>query len=176
MLSNEKVILIDKSINFESNDPRFTFTLGHEIGHAVCHIGQDAYFRCTENTIYNKQQQRQEFQANLFAETLIMPPNLVINKYEDYYKSKRPFHYTGAGYYFIGDQHVYIKSLAYLGWKLALPLTGYFSNISKESLAYRMVKIGIIKNETNESIFDRTNSAFNGVNNKLMPKHIFDTL
>lgn len=160
MISDEKTILIDKSINQQSNDPRFTFTLGHEIGHAVSHMGQSEYFRCTENTIFERNQDQTEFQANLFAENLIMPPALVSYLYEHYYGTKKPFRYIGAGNYCIGSQKTYISSLVYLGWKLAAPLTQYFSNISKQSLAYRMFKLGLIVNTTRESLFDEISSEF----------------
>jgi Zn-dependent peptidase ImmA (M78 family) len=160
MISDEKTILIDKSINQESHDPRFAFTLGHEIGHSIAHIGQQEYFRCTAKTFYDKQQQSQEFQANLFAEHLIMPAELVKYRCEKYYGTNRRFRYIGAGEYCFGSKKIYIHSLAHFSRMLARPLTPYFSHISKESLAYRMFKIGIIKNETGESVFDGMESNF----------------
>jgi len=170
MLSKEKIILIDRSINEESHDPRFTFTLGHEIGHAVAHVGQSAYFRCTEYTIYDKVQNLQEYQANLFAENIIMPDGFVKNRFEYYYDVNRPILYKGAGCYNIGmgNKKIDINSLAHFIWILAAPLTGYFSNISKESLAYKILKIGVVKNETEENlIFDSLGQSFSGSKRKI---------
>jgi len=45
MIPSEKIILIDKSINEPSGDPRFPFTLSHEIGHALLHMGEDTAFK-----------------------------------------------------------------------------------------------------------------------------------
>ncbi|OGT08327.1 MAG: hypothetical protein A2X78_03080 [Gammaproteobacteria bacterium GWE2_37_16] len=161
---DDKVILIDKSINKDSKDPRYTFTLAHEIGHGLAHTGQNInLFRCTDETIYKKQPSLYEFQANFFAENLIMPAGLVRYWFKTYYGTDRSFRYRGACWYSIGNENIYIKSLAHLGWYLARPLTLCFSNISKESLAYRMLKLKIILNETKESIFDGMKEGFAGV-------------
>ena len=160
-IPNEGIILVDKSINQQSKDPRFTFTLGHEIGHAILHAKPNTIYRCTEDSICYEGQNLREYQANLFAANLIMPAKFVRDRYIHHY-GDGPFLYSGPGYYDIA-QGVYVDSFGRFGWQLARPLTGYFSNISKQSLAYRMCRLGLIINQTAESLFGAKKLSCNGV-------------
>jgi hypothetical protein len=145
-ISAEKTILIDKTISFPNKDARFTFTFGHEIGHGILHPYEKQLFRCTDYMI-NNPIDLLEMQANVFAEHLIMPHNLVIYRYKEHYNTNRVFRYVGVGDYCFNGRSCYICSPEHLACKLAEPLIPYFSYVSKESLGYTINHAGIIQNE-----------------------------
>jgi Zn-dependent peptidase ImmA (M78 family) len=151
---SDNIILIDRTIT--KHDPRFAFTLAHEIGHAAMHRNiNQAQYSFIENTPHAKYDFK-EIEANCFAEHLLMPQEAVKYRFEEYYEIKRPYIYNGPGEYGINGEKVNIESLFHLSLRLATPLTHFFSNISKESLAYRLSNIGLIKNYTKEIIYTKT--------------------
>ena len=89
MLSNEKLILCDLSIEpfgerKEHKERILRFTIAHELGHHIFHQG---YLDCeTSPTFYNdlgdKEKDRIELQANIFASMLLMPEKLFRNMYQ----------------------------------------------------------------------------------------------
>ncbi len=154
-IPKERVILIDKSLAPESGDPRYTFTLGHEIGHGLLHADKKQLFRCSSKSIF-KGTNLYEKEANCFSENLLMPRRLVFYRFVQYYKPSKPIIYRGEGEYWLGysgktkKQNVY-SFQDYCG-KLARPLTRYFSNISKESLGYRLCNLGLVQSMTKETL------------------------
>lgn len=147
---DERIILIDQSIAPATNDPRFAFTLGHEIGHVVLHQQENKQlFRSTASTFSNKYDPL-EREANYFAAQLLMPSDLVLYRFQKHYGMRNPYPYTGRGIYGINGEDIYIRSLFHLCLKLATPLTCYFSNVSKESLGYTLHNNGLIANQTKE--------------------------
>ncbi len=157
-IPKEKVILIDKSIAPESGDPRYVFTLAHEIAHALLHSGLKPLFRCTSKSI-KKQTDIYEKQANYCAQNLLMPKDLVFYRFVKYYMPSKPIFYIGEGTYCLGwhgrGKMQYFDSYRDYCKALARPLRGYFSNISMESLGGRLCKLGLIQNRTNETYFDK---------------------
>ncbi|PKK83707.1 MAG: hypothetical protein CVT49_07415 [candidate division Zixibacteria bacterium HGW-Zixibacteria-1] len=154
-IGKDRVVLVDKSISPPARDARFTFTLGHEFGHAALHPGGNRLFRCSSREIFSSNKEKtMEIQANLFAENLIMPDRLVYQKYYLCYQTGRPFRYTGPGEYFIYaygiDRKIKIYSYTDLCRILAGDLVMRFSNISKESLGLKLHKLGLIANCTME--------------------------
>jgi hypothetical protein len=149
-IPNDRIILIDPSINQESKDPRYTFTFSHEIGHAIMHSKNKQYFRCTNSSISNEKDLF-EVQANIFAQNLIMPYPLVKYRLYKYYR-KENFIYTGKGRYGFNSSLRTVDSLMDYCRQLASPLTSFFSNISKESFAYAIFNLGFIINHTNETL------------------------
>jgi hypothetical protein len=155
VIPKKQAILIDKSIAPPNNDPRFTFTLGHEIGHSVLHRDYKNLFRCTGKVIFlHTDFDPLEFQANVFAEYIIMPDHLVLHRFAKCYGIQRPFVYSGPGEYWVTaddlPRRCQIRSYTHLCSKLAAPMTGFFSNISKQSLGLKMHKLGLVRNLTTE--------------------------
>lgn len=161
----EKTILLDKSLN---GDPRFAFTAGHEFGHGIIHKGNNFFFNCTESTIHNKYN-LSELQANSFAVNLIMPDILVQNKFQMVY-GITGYNYVGEGDYSINYQTFYFSSYQGLIYKLATQLTKYFANISKESMAYRLNELGLVRNLTNKDFFAGSSVANNNNTIRRMDK------
>lgn len=155
-IHKERVILIDKSIAPESRDPRYTFTLGHEMGHVELHPYIKQPFDCSSKSIA-MQTNLYEKQANIFSINLLMPENLVRHRFSQYYNPSKPINYIGEREYWFGrpgrNRKYYISSFQDYCKKYARPLTGYFSNISKESLGYRLYGLGLIQNATKESSY-----------------------
>ncbi len=150
-MPKEKIIAIDPSIAPATNDPRFPFTMAHEIGHALLHQSENMPLcRTTASTFANKHDPL-EREANAFAVQLLMPSDLVQHRFQEYY-GRRSYPYVGPRMYWINGEKVYIRSLLHLCLKLAAPLTRYFSNVSKASLAYTLHNIGLIANQKNEKI------------------------
>ena len=68
----------------KGGDIRYTFTLAHEIGHAILHAYRKECFRCTHISIMNKDDLFEK-EANFFAQYLIMPDFLVKYRFKEYY-------------------------------------------------------------------------------------------
>ncbi len=155
-IPKDRVILIDKSIAPESGDPRYTFTLGHEIGHGLLHADKKQLFRCSSKSI-SMQTDLYEKQANYFAENLLMPDKLLMHRFYQYYELTKSMVYAGNGTYWLGghsrSREYHVDSLQDYYKVLAKPLTKYFSNISKESLGYKLSKLNIVQNRTDESFY-----------------------
>lgn len=135
------LIRIDVSIAPRTKDPRFPFTLAHELGHAWMHQDQQLYTTATSPSSINII----EGEANLFAKHLLMPRELVIYRFEQHYEMKKPFRITGPGEYYVNNKKMKITNLAQLALKLAKPLVPCFSNVSPTCLVRRLVEIGLIK-------------------------------
>jgi len=154
-IGKDRVVLVDKSISPPARDARFTFTLGHEFGHAVLHPGGHRLFRCSNKDIFSSSKEStMEIQANLFSENLIMPDKLVYQIYCMCYQRIRPFRYVGPGDYIIYahgiDRKIRIFSYTDLCRILAGHMVMRFSNISKISLGLKLHKLGLISNHTYE--------------------------
>lgn len=150
-VNSEHIIYINRHIAPPFNDPRFAFTLAHEFGHALLHQKID---RCLRIDSSKPSMIRHEKEADFFASQLVMPNALVIYKFKQYYEMEKPYIYIGPGTYHINHQGVYISSLKHLAKKLAEPLTHIFSNVSKHALGIKLVSLGLIDNQTHESMYD----------------------
>ena len=156
-ITKDRVVLVDNSIAPPNKDPRYIFTLGHEFGHSVLHTDAKELFRCTPKEIFtNTNKDIREIQANYFSEYLLMPDDLVKCKFNQCYKPTSPFKYYGAGQYwfdvFGSARKVKIESFKGFCKMLAYPLTPYFSDVSKESLAYKINNLGLVKNYSDEKM------------------------
>jgi len=166
VISNDRVILIDRSISPPNFDARFTFTLGHEFGHGVLHPGSKEHFRCSSKDILGSAIiDEREVQANCFSEHLVMPNNLVLELIKLCYHPDKPFIYIGQGEYCfdVFGKNVLKKIGSYTEFcrMLAWPLTGFFSDISRLSLGLKIHKLGIISNRTQEK-FSISNTRYGG--------------
>ena len=148
---SEKLILIDKSISLVNKDPRFIFTLGHEIGHVVLHNENDLQNPTTIKTLSGTKDVI-ELQANRFAENLIMPDNYVKQFIVQYFNLRKPFKYFGAQEYNFKGRKIKVNSYKEFCEVIAYYLRKYFSNVSKASLGIKISTIGLIDNRTNETI------------------------
>lgn len=58
--------------------PRHRFTIAHELGHYFMHKDVTTFSRC-DNTCKIPAYRDAEWQANFFASTFLMPPNIICN-------------------------------------------------------------------------------------------------
>jgi hypothetical protein len=159
-IPSEMVILIDKSINPSKNDSRFSFTLAHEIGHAVLHRDclKENLFLTTEyslpiNNLIEKQ-------ANLFASNLLIPRSILETKLRKLLRLDRTRRiiYYGPDIYYFDDDYSFdthalqIHSLKHYYMTMAKFLRPFFSNCSKECLTYAIKNVNVICNKTYENI------------------------
>jgi Zn-dependent peptidase ImmA (M78 family) len=162
----EKAVLIDSTISPPKADPRYVFTLGHEFGHSILHPKQKVSFKCSSDEVFIKPHPPTddagiiEFQANCFAEHLLMPEQLVRLHFDNCFKPKGLFRYFRAGEYGFGNWGGYRKrhvgSYTEFCIELARPIRHYFSNVSVSSLALRLHKLNLVANFSNEQIFDES--------------------
>lgn len=61
------------------DSPRDRFTIAHELGHLILHGPESIVFHRKENMESIKAYENPEWQANVFAAALLMPPDNVIN-------------------------------------------------------------------------------------------------
>lgn len=161
-IPEERVILIDPSIAPPNQDPRYVSTFGHEWGHGILHPDAPKAFRCSGKRIFAKEsdEHSREIQANLYFEHLLMPDPLVKAQFYACYRPSAPFQYFRPGVYYLdtfgGNRRAMIHSYTELCRALAYPLTGYFSNVSRASLALKLHKLGLVVNHTRERIFEET--------------------
>lgn len=144
---DDKVILIDNRL--KKDDPEYTHTLAHEIGHALLHNQKDQTFEYRPDRsrgIYDPQLVN-ELHADCFMEHLLMPYELVEVGYQSIY-SDRYFVYTGPGDYNLKDGPCYVESLDELVEKLAMTLSSFFPNISIEKLGIKLKQFGFIENKS----------------------------
>lgn len=154
----DRVVLIDQSIAPSTGDPRYAWTVAHEFGHAINHSGNKDLFRCTTNNIFNKSDIL-EIQANWFAEHIIMPEWLVKFRIQQCYKPEKPFRYDKPGSYWFTpfgvSRKVYIESYTHFCKVVVSPIKEYFCNISKESFALKIHKMGLVQNCSKEELFKK---------------------
>jgi len=170
-VGKDRVVLVDKSISPPARDARFTFTLGHEFGHAVLHPGGHRLFRCNNRDIFSARGiDLREIQANIFSENLIMPDWIVLKKFQHSFQLSRPIRYIGPGRYCLCahgvDRYFKIKSYADLCHAVSGLMVRHFSNISKQSMSYKVQNLGIVVNCTHENydpVVPRPGNVFESV-------------
>lgn len=132
------------------NDPRLIFTLAHELGHAILHLMK---LNLKPTVLCSS---RREYEADVFAEYFLMPDPLVIDAFENIL-NRKTIPYLGPSFYDLFNvRRVYITSLYDLATRIARPLTKYFFNVSKESMALKLVNTGLINNIAGEDFWTGT--------------------
>lgn len=154
-LAKDNLVLIDKSLRYPCRDPRFSFTLGHEFGHAIIHKTHSSPIHSTALDIFPGIKQDQlEIEANCFAENLLMPDNYVYKKFWLCYQNKRKFRYVGETIYWFYqfgiDYPRKVRNYTEFCSVLGEPLCLYFGNVSKSSLGLKLHKLGLVNNQTDE--------------------------
>lgn len=144
-------VMIDRSINEQSGDPRRTFTLHHEVlGHGVL---QGSWLRqererfpnflvSTEESIGSEVVSTLERQANRFAAITSAPPWLVDAALILTFRPTKPFVYLRPSQYWLdvrGTSRPYdVTSHANLCERLAFFIRDWFDGLSVQSLSYRV--------------------------------------
>jgi hypothetical protein len=104
----------------ERSQGRERFTIAHELGHFLLHIGESTppsnFFACREKDIHSttpsRKQRSKEIEANRFAAELLMPEQL-------------------------------IEKLAHQ-WKASVPKMSNLFNVSAEAMGIRLTQLGLL--------------------------------
>jgi len=142
----------------EFNSPRWRYTLAHEIAHLVLHAKELSFFYqegidvdanlYSDNIISNKLSRRVEYQANLFASSLLMP--------------HAPF--IAATWKVFKIANV-TKGRLYVDWQpcnqsLFHEVTGrlgYYFNVSKEAVKIRLKALNLLEEAEMQTVKDVIN-------------------
>ena len=147
-IATENLILIDRSIAPGTNDSRYSFTLAHEIGHALLHNESDQHLSfTTEQSIYNEYYLN-ESNADCFAERLLVPHELLVLRFKQCYGACDEFFYTGPGTYRINQVEACIESLSDFYLKLTEALSCYFPGIPADFLVLMLKRWRFIEDKT----------------------------
>lgn len=143
----EKCIYISNKI--EKDSPRWRFTLAHEIGHYVLHYNLLNSLYCeiqdTESvfqdkiSIEDKTVRRLEYQANIFASSLLMPKAIFLAFTSSVFLQNR----VNKGRLFYDNQPT--------NQNLYHTVVGTISNkfrASKQAVKYRLKSMGLLEEET----------------------------
>lgn len=148
---NPLSIMISKKARVDKN--RWRFTLAHEIGHLILHSSilkerlQEK--NDTENTLAlkynssNKNSERLEIQANLFASYLLLPENILIPFMSSIFREYR----IHRKYLFLDSQPVNQKEVFEILAKLSLQFEA-----SIESIKIRLIKLNLLIDKTDYRI------------------------
>lgn len=142
----ERSIIINNSIR--NDDHRIRFTLAHELGHYFLHA--DALkehftsFGETDLSLSGKYDEGDdmrwlEYQANLFASTLLMPKAHVLKLADRLFDERE----RRMGYLWYDDQPVNWKRYNYVIGNMSAAL-----NVSKAAVRLRMKKLGLLRDES----------------------------
>lgn len=98
-------------VNATNLDTRDRFTIGHELGHFV--LGHEAFLRSesvierdlkvSERSIDENSHMRLEYQANIFANELVIPHNQFLLRLDEL-RTELDFRDKGFGYIYVDDQ------------------------------------------------------------------------
>ncbi len=134
----------------DDNDARKRFTIAHEIGHFILHriySNQLSEINDTEIDVNEfgdtDSNNRMEIQANMFASLLLMPLKHIIPLAKRYFAEERLY----RGYLYLDHQ----GCNQVLVMKFLTILSEHF-NVSKSVAKYRLKKIGLLKDNTDNSL------------------------
>lgn len=144
---DKKTIKISNRLNYL--DPRWMFTIAHEIGHVVLHGGLFLNDDSNEHSdsdgsmfsmyVINPLKRKMEIQANMFAASILMPRS-TFTKYAYWLALKYDLHDRGHGLIYVDNQECNKENY----YNITSELMTVFK-VSRKAVASRLKKLGFLK-------------------------------
>ncbi|OAT15772.1 hypothetical protein M979_3220 [Buttiauxella noackiae ATCC 51607] len=156
MDSKNNIIKISSSL--ELNSPRWRFTLAHEIGHYIFHHGYmlkntiDEHIDIIDNysildfKLSSNLYRKLEWQANMFANSLLMPRYDVINSMAELIK-QLDIHNFNNGIIYVDNQHCNIHNYNYIITKLKKEF-----NVSATIVEIRLKQLRVLNDMRTQAV------------------------